>query len=315
MIRRLSAAAIAAAAAAFAAPAQEANGSAPASRPAPLPVPSLAPLRGGSLVAARGDEVAIVSADGATLKSAKVAGFEKVCAVAASPDGARIAVAGGVAGRAGNVALLDAATLAVVRAMPDPPFGDLATAVAWHESGDRLVAGASDRLARILDGATLATRAELGGHTGPILSVAIRRDSVATGSLDRTIRLWDAGSGALQRSLTNHAGAVVALAFESDGGRLASAGDDRTVRIWDPARGRLLRILRESPGVPLSLAWPHNLPLVSGWTDGTARWIDPDDGKFTRSASLPTPAWLYALVPLTADTLATGTDRGFARLP
>ncbi|HKD99532.1 MAG TPA: hypothetical protein VKE69_00870, partial [Planctomycetota bacterium] len=265
---------------------------------APLPIPSLVASGPSALIVARGAEVARVDLEGRALRTASPPRMEKVCGVALSPDGKRVAVVGGVAAKAGEVAVVDAETLEVVASSPEPLFADLATAVAWSDDGASIVAGASDRVARALDAKTLAKRAELAGHTGPVLAVAVRGARIATGSSDRTVRLWDSATGKLERTLTNHAGSVTALVFEPGGSRLVSAGEDRTVRLWDPATGRLMRILREPAGIALSLVWPSGGALASGWSDGTVRWVDPEEGRFAAEASSGSSAWLYALAAL-----------------
>jgi WD40 repeat protein/tRNA A-37 threonylcarbamoyl transferase component Bud32 len=64
---------------------------------------------------------------------------------------------------------------------------------------------------------------------------------VASGGVDRTIRLWDSTTGGLVRTLTGHQGEVMSLAFSRDGGLLASAGGRSVrsgeLRLWDVATG------------------------------------------------------------------------------
>jgi dipeptidyl aminopeptidase/acylaminoacyl peptidase len=270
----------------------------------------------GSLLVARGDVVERRDPESlAPLGETRVPGFEKIVALAVSPDGKRLAIAGGVAARTGDVAILDATTLAPVVRRDAPPFADLVTTVAWSDDGSAIVAGAADRLALVLDGATLATRRELRGHTGAILGAAVQGDVVATASADGTIRVWELSTGTLRRSLTNHGGGVNGLAFEPGGRRLASASDDRTVRIWDPQTGRMLRIVREHPARVLCVAWTAR-GLVSGASDGTVRSIDPDEGSVLKASTVP-PAhpgrWVYA-VWADGKPFVVATDGGVARL-
>jgi WD40 repeat protein len=89
------------------------------------------------------------------------------------------------------------------------------------------------------------------GHTGAVDALAFSPDGtvLASGSSDMTIHLWKLRQGhdpyqvglSLASNLTGHTGAVNALAFSPDGTFLASGSSDQTVRIWrapDPETGR-----------------------------------------------------------------------------
>ena len=100
-------------------------------------------------------------------------------------------------------------------------------------------------LAKIWEVATTTVRADLTGHEGKVVRVAISADgkSIATGGEDRTVRLWSTKDGAPLGTLSGHSGALTALAFAPDGKTLASGSPDTTIRLWDIAAKRPLRTL------------------------------------------------------------------------
>ncbi|KAM9270685.1 LOW QUALITY PROTEIN: striatin-4 [Cariama cristata] len=87
------------------------------------------------------------------------------------------------------------------------------------------------------------------GHRGPVLTVAMGRDSAlcCSAGVDAHIRRWRLPDldmdpyngydpGVLSGVLEGHGDAVWGLAFNPAGDRLASCSADGTVRIWDPQR-------------------------------------------------------------------------------
>ena len=82
-------------------------------------------------------------------------------------------------------------------------------------------------------------RAVMGGHTGPISSIALSSTGkmMVTGSLDGTARLWDMVNGSCVAVLTRHRGPVTGVTFTSKGPVTISR--DGSLRLWDK-RGVLL---------------------------------------------------------------------------
>ncbi|XP_042653181.1 LOW QUALITY PROTEIN: striatin-4 [Tyto alba] len=87
------------------------------------------------------------------------------------------------------------------------------------------------------------------GHRGPVLAVAMGRDSAlcCSAGVDARIRRWRLPDldmdpydgydpGVLSGVLEGHGDAVWGLSFNPAGDRLASCSADGTVRIWDPRR-------------------------------------------------------------------------------
>jgi WD40 repeat protein len=287
-----------------------------ASRPAP-PITGRVAITAGAQsrdFTAQGDALLERAPDG-TETPHRFDAMEKVTCVAASKDGTRLVIGGGVAGRAGSVVVREPDGRFVEVKREKPLFNDLVNAVCWSDDNTTILAGSADKSALALDAKSLDVKAELKGHTGSVLAVASRGELAVTGSYDRTVRVWNLRTGEMLRNLTQHSAPVNALAFEPEGVRFLSGSDDRTVRLWDANNGRLLRIVRDHDGPVLSLAWrPEG--AFSGATDGWVRRLDLENGEAKAKLASPDPKehpsyWIYCLQPGADGTVGAGTDDGW----
>ncbi|MBN9671903.1 c-type cytochrome [Roseibium aggregatum] len=145
----------------------------------------------------------------------------------------------------------------------------------------------------------------LKGHGGPIMDVAVSKDSgtVATASFDNSVGVW---SGRTAHWLEGHAAAVKVVAF-IDPERLVSAGDDNALILWDlgngsktPLEGHTAKVmgLAVSPDKDLiaSASWDTRIGLwpvaggepdyLNGHTAGVNKVAFSRDGKWLFSASV-----------------------------
>lgn len=233
--------------------------------------------------------------------------------LAFSPDGRALAVAGGSPAEFGVIELWSWPGRKLIGRLEG--HDDVVYGAAWVDAG-RIATCSADRTVRVWDVAAGTEVANLAGHSGPVLCLAVSPDAalLCTGSTDQTIRVWDTRSWQLLRTFTNHLGPVQSLAFRPAALastrppaaiELASAGGDGTVRIWQPAIGRMVRIIRHTSPV-FALAWIDAKTLAAGSRDGLGT-IDAASGNLVHDH--PTSVgWITSLgVSPDQKRLAVGT--------
>ncbi len=255
----------------------------------------------------------------------------RASAVAWSPDGSRIAVAGA----AGEILIRDARKGGPVAAISS---GGGVISLAWSRDGRRLVSGHDSGAVKMWDPLTGASGIALPGHTDEVrtlsfspdgrflatgswdktariieleggqvrLSLAVPGEGVyavafspdgrklATGAYDGVVRLWDTGTGAPISEMSRGRDGVITLAFSSDGGLLVSGGFDRSVRMWNAGTGELVSSVEGHTDAVHALAFtPDGRRVVSASQDGTIQvWRTEAGDGITR---IQHPDGVYSL--------------------
>jgi WD40 repeat protein len=156
-----------------------------------------------------------------------------VSSVAFSPDGRRIASAGG-ADR-----VIDISTVTGAQGKPITTDSEVFT-VAFDPRSDLLASGGSDGDIRFWSPDGLLQKVIHQAHHDGVMSVAFNptKPVIASGGADHMVRLWHADSlTQFDHALSGHSETVEGVAFNADGTRVASASADHNVQMWDADRG------------------------------------------------------------------------------
>ncbi len=159
---------------------------------------------------------------------------EPLLCVAASPDGARLAV--GLPD--GGVRILDVKTLKEVRTLQ--AHTREVRCLAFSPDGKLLATGGRDQVVWLWDTATWAARGVLSGHPGEVRVVAFAPDgrTLVSGGGGGVLKFFEVASGQELMSFRADRQAVGGLAFSPDGRTLVTSGGERTVKLWDTAEVR-----------------------------------------------------------------------------
>jgi WD40 repeat protein len=93
-----------------------------------------------------------------------------------------------------------------------------------------------------------------------------------------TVRLWNLRTGKAERTFEGETVMIRSLAYDSEGSRLATAGEDGTVRIWPLAGGAPLLLVGHDGPVSSARFNVRGDRVVSAGADGTVRIWDARSG-------------------------------------
>ncbi len=243
----------------------------PASYTRPVPILALAFHPNGTELAASGyHEVTIWDATNGALLRRIANAPQQIQALAYSPDGNLLALAGGTPGRSGEIKFVHPQTGATVRTLATA--NDLFLTLAFSPDGQRLIAGGADNTIRLFDVASGTEQQRLEPHADWVMSLAFAPDGLhfASASRDKTARLFDAKTGELEETYDGHGQPVFAVAFSADGKRVLSAGSDREIHGWTTKDARKLFEVGGFEGDILRLV-VHQQQLFSASADRQVR--------------------------------------------
>lgn len=232
---------------------------------------------------------------------------DSINALALSPDGAKLATAGGD----WTVRLWEVSTGKYINSLTGHPSS--VNAVAFSPDG-KILASAGSTL-RLWDADTGALLHADNKDLGSIDLIAFSPDgkTLATGGgWDHTVHLWDVNTGGLQEGLKGHTDKIRDMAFSPDGTKLITASRDRTMRLWEVNTGseqknlptpddaikphvamnRMLVLLergilpKERDDVHSVKFSTDGIQLISVSGDGSLHLWDVDTGRYQLSSAL-----------------------------
>lgn len=275
-------------------------------RPGPLRAVAASP--GAPLIAVPGfGQVLLLHADGLRELGVLEFPFGSVERLSFSGDGARLLVAGGVAGRAGGAVLYDVRTGAEIGRYGEQRDAVLGAGVS--PDGSLVAVGGTRRRVEVFvaDGGDALWQ---GSHDEWVTDVAFSPDGALLASADRAgnVLVREAANGREVHTLTGHDGGVTAVAFSPDSALLATAGVDRTVRVFRMKDGGQAWSQRAHGDDVLCVTWRSSTRLLSGGADGrVVHWRS--DGK--RDPDLPPLGeWIYDVAATPDGALALVGDWG-----
>ena len=157
-----------------------------------------------------------------------------VRAVAFSPDGKRLAIAGGPSGRYGEIKIWDVTAAAPKLVSTIQGHTDSILTIAFSPDSGTLASGSYDKLVKIwniADGKVVATLKE---HSDAVYAVAFMPGGaqLLSAAGDRTVKVWDVSTGKRLFTVNDSLDAVYTAAVHPSGRSFAAAGADRMIRTW-----------------------------------------------------------------------------------
>ena len=201
-------------------------------------------------------------------------------AIAFSPDGSRLAFAGGFWGEPSRVVVVPTA-----KWRPSETVGSHANQIGaiLFSGSNVLVTGSADRSVAVLG---LDDPADDGPRIIvplPVQALALRSDgaqlAVGTGNFVQLHRVGRDGRPSPDDPLIcrGHKAVVKAAAFAADGRTLASVGDDAVLRLWDAATGAERVALALGLGGLRTVAFsPDGLTVVAAGVAGMVAIVDSE---------------------------------------
>ena len=236
----------------------------------------------------------------------------RVDKVAFSPDGEKLAAAGGD----GKLRIYEARTAKLLATLKGHAAG--VDCVAFSPDGKTLASGSFDKTIILWDADKGAQLRRLTGHEGWVHAVAFFPDgkSVASAGNDMSVRVWDVATGEERQTLKDPAVklSLQAMAVSPDGKTIAAGSWDSNIYLWDVEKAALRAVVRGHKMGVLSLDFsPDGKTLASSsglykkQAPGEIRlWTMPDGDEKAKWIGHGDSIWCVRFAP-DGRTLATAS--------
>ncbi len=204
----------------------------------PLPITTLAFASDGEQLVVGGyHELTVWSVKDGSLLRRIPDMAERVFAIAASPDGETLAVAGGSPGRRGDVRLVDSSSGAILQVMARS--SDAVFDLAYRPGVSELAVAFADSTIRVFNTESFEELRSISAHADWVTALAWSDDGskLVSASRDKSSKVFDAVSGNLLASHHEHDAPVTGVAFLPEGNQVVSGGADNMLYRWDATDG------------------------------------------------------------------------------
>jgi WD40 repeat protein len=260
----------------------------------PVPVTALA-FRpdGGELAVSGYHEVTFWDPSTGALVGRATKLVERTNGLAYSPDGTKLAIAGGTPGIMGEVRVCDPAKRDAGKALDK--IADAMLVVRFSPDGKRLAAGGADNAIRLYDVRSGQRERVIEQHADGVMDLAFSADGtkLASASRDKSARVFDTRSGAMLASFLGHEEPVFGVAWAADGKRVLSAGLDRKVRVWNVSDAKQVGEITGFGAEPFRLEASEGF-LFSSCADGVVRQYGLEKRDLVRAYE-KAPDWVYCI--------------------
>jgi WD40 repeat protein len=180
-------------------------------------------------------EVLVFSVEGLELKRRLRGTATRIESLAFSPDGSRLAAAGGTPSRFGELQIWDPVSgkrLQSARVGTDSVFG-----ASWSPDGTRVALGGADRTVRVVEASTGREQLRFEQHTDWVFGACFSRDGsrVISASRDRSMKLIDAATGALIDEICRPNEPLLGLMRHPQDDVVAALGGEYRIRVFKVA--------------------------------------------------------------------------------
>jgi mono/diheme cytochrome c family protein len=203
----------------------------------PLPILALAFTADGQQLAAAGHhEVTFWNLDG-TLARRLTNAPQRIRAIALSPDGRDMVLAGGQPGRYGEVSVYDFASGRISTNLLRT--ADEVLCAAFSADGKRFACAGTDNAIHLFDWEKRSRALVIQQHADWVTAIRFDRagERLASASRDRTARVYSTATGELEVTYTTQNTPLLAAAF-LPGDRVISGGRGKSLHLWDIKEGK-----------------------------------------------------------------------------